>query len=120
MSRNPVIPYAVIAVVGVLLVIIISYVGVNHRNAEQSEDGSQDAVSLDVEAIYKNQCAACHGDDLSGSSAPDLTQVGSTLSEDEIKDIIINGVEGDIGVMPGGLVDNEQAAEIAEWLSEMD
>lgn len=117
MSRNPVIPYAVIAIIGVLAVIILSYVGVNHRNA-QDGDNNQGEVT-DVEAIFKNQCASCHGDDLSGTnSAPALTQVGSTLTEDDIKDIIINGSESDRGVMPAGLVDNEQAAAIAEWLSE--
>lgn len=112
MSRNPVIPYAIIAIVGVLAVIIISYVGVNHRNAEQNP---QESSSIDVEAVFKNQCASCHGDDLSGNGAPALSNVGSTLSEDEIKDIIINGTDNG---MPAGLVNNEQAAAIAEWLSE--
>lgn len=115
MSRNPVVPYAVIAIVGILIVIIISYVGVNHRNA--ADEGPDETVSLDVETVYKNQCAVCHGDDLSGNSAPALSQVGSTLSEEEIRDIIIHGTDNG---MPGGLVNNEQAAAIAEWLSEMD
>lgn len=115
MSRNPVIPYAIIAVVGILAVIIISYVGVNHRNAAEDNDNVDEAVSLNAEDIYKNQCATCHGDDLSGNGAPALSQVGSSLSEDEIRDIIIHGTDNG---MPGGLVSNEQAAAIAEWLSE--
>ena len=55
MSRNPVIPYAIIAVVGILAVIIISYVGVNHRNAAEDNDNVDEAVSLNAEDIYKNQ-----------------------------------------------------------------
>jgi len=116
MSRNPILPYGLIAVIGILTVIIISYVGVNHRHAAENEGNEQEVAVLDAEAIFKNQCASCHGDDLSGNTAPALSNVGNTLTEDEIKEIIIHGTDNG---MPGGLVDNEQAELIAEWLSEM-
>ncbi|HLQ74051.1 MAG TPA: cytochrome c [Bacillota bacterium] len=118
MSKNPVLPYAIIAIVGIFLVIIISYFGVNQREAilNPDEEGAT-TEAADVDDIYQSNCAACHGAELSGGSAPDLTEVNSSLSEDEIKDIIIEGTDGG---MPGGLVDNEQAAELAEWLSEME
>lgn len=115
MSRNPIVPYAIIGILGILLVIIISYLGVNQREAIQNPEAAEEAVVLEPDEIYSNNCAQCHGDDLTGNSAPDLTQVGSKYSVDEIKDIIINGTDAG---MPGGLVDAEQAAILAEWLSE--
>ncbi|HLS59593.1 MAG TPA: cytochrome c [Virgibacillus sp.] len=125
MSKNPIIPYAITAILGVLLVIIISYVGVNQREAienpeeavseeEANEEG--EAMNMDAEEVYKNSCANCHGADLTGESAPDLTEVGSRLSKDEIEEIIIHGTDGG---MPEGLVEDEQAEALAEWLAEM-
>jgi len=116
MFRNPVIPYAIIAIIGVVAVIIISYVGVNQREAiENPEDVQESETIEDPEEIYKNECASCHGDDLSGDSAPELQEVGERLSEDEIETIINEGTDGG---MPGGLVDAEEAQQLAEWLSE--
>lgn len=118
MSKNPVVPYAIIAVIGILAVIIISYVGVDQKKAIENPDeaNGETEEAADPEEIFQNNCASCHGDDLSGDSAPDLTEVGSEHSEEEIEEIINEGTDGG---MPGGLVDNEQAAEIAEWLAEM-
>src|SRR5690625_4501536 len=116
MSRNPVIPYAIIAVLGIVTIIIIAYVGVNQREAIENPDAVQEGETIeDPEEIYKNMCASCHGDDLSGDSAPELQQVGNRLSEDEIETIINEGTDGG---MPGGLVDAEEAQQLAEWLSE--
>lgn len=119
--KNPVIPYAIIAVLGVLIIIIVSYVGVNQRaglvednNGEAQEETQEGETANDPEAIYKNSCAACHGDDLSGVSAPELSQIGNKLSEEEIKKVIIEGQ----GTMPPGLVGNEEADILAEWLAE--
>jgi cytochrome c550 len=117
MRKNLVLPYAIIAIIGILTVIIISYVGVNQREAIQNPDEGEDAVVLNVEDVYKNNCSNCHGGDLTGASAPALADVGSKFSEDEINNIIINGTDGG---MPAGLVDAEQAALLAEWLSEME
>jgi len=125
MSKNPVVPYAITAILGVLLVIFISYIGVNQREAIEDPEGAvseeaaneDEAMTMDADEIYKNSCASCHGGDLTGESAPDLTEVGSRISEDEIEEIIINGTDGG---MPAGLVEDEQAEALAEWLSEMD
>lgn len=68
------------------------------------------------EIRYKQACAACHAQDLSGFVGPSLQQVGSRLSEEEIYDIIVNGR----GEMPGGTVQEDYiAAALAQWLSEM-
>lgn len=119
MGRNLVLPYAIIAVLGIFLVIVFSFVGANQRDAIQNPEEAveEESVVLDAEDIYKNSCTACHGGNLDDGSAPALTDVGSRLSEEEIKNIIINGTDGG---MPAGLVNAEQAAELAEWLSEME
>lgn len=62
-------------------------------------------------------CVSCHGADLAGQGAnPSLLDVGSRLSVDEIKDVIVNGR----GAMPGGLFDGteEELDELAAFLAE--
>lgn len=120
MGKNLVLPYAIIAVLGIFIMIAISFVGANQRDAIENpeEAGEENAVVLEPEEIYKRSCANCHGGDLTEGTAPALNDVGSRLSEDEIKDVIING-RPDKG-MPDGLVNAEQSAALAEWLSEME
>lgn len=115
MIKNPVVPYAIIAIIGICTVIILSYVGVNQREAIQNPDAAAEAIeAASPEDIYKNSCSACHGAELSGGSAPDLVEIGSKLSEAEIVDIINNG----IGSMPPGMATPPQAEELAKWLVE--
>lgn len=124
--RNHILPFGIIAIVGIFAAIIVFYLGVHQREdiqlAEENggevvEEGEAEGgeTAGDPEAIYANSCAACHGQDLSGGAGPELTTVGSKLSADEIQDVIVNGV----GTMPAGLVGNEEAEVLAEWLSEM-
>ena len=125
--RNPVIPFATIAILGILAVIIIAFVGANQRDdiAEEgeeapTEEGAQEEESMEGEttddpaAVYETNCASCHGADLSGGAGPELAEVGSRLGEDEIIDIIMNGQ----GAMPGGLVSQDEAQAISTWLLE--
>jgi len=83
---------------------------------EETEDGGSDGAvdSAAGEEVFQQNCASCHGADLSGGAGPDLTQVGSRLSEDEIKDVIENGQ----GSMPGGLVSGEDLDAVSAWLAE--
>lgn len=135
MKRNPVIPYAVIAVLGILTVLVVSIIGVGQReevqqaeegNGDQQQEQSQDEegsggesqggeTTEDPSEVFESNCASCHGADLSGGTGPELAEVGNRLSEDEIQEIIINGTDGG---MPGGLVGDDQAAAIATWLAE--
>ncbi|MBU5466418.1 cytochrome c [Virgibacillus sp. MSJ-26] len=119
--KNPVIPYALIAGLGIFAVILVSVLGVNQRNdIQQAEEGEpteevqEGETSDDPEALFENNCASCHGDDLSGGMGPDLTQIGNKHSADEIKEIILQG-QGD---MPAIDVEDEQAEALADWLSE--
>lgn len=92
--------------------------GTEDNNATE-EDAGDDAAgdSVDVaagEEVYKTSCAACHGADLSGGAGPDLTQVGSKYSAEEIADIITNG----IGTMPAQNVAGEDLDNLSNWLAE--
>jgi|SRR5690625_3503748 len=122
MKRN-ILPFGIIAIVGIFVAVIVFYVGVSQReDIRLAEENGGDAVVeenngevlTDPEEIYANACASCHGADLSGGVGPNLEAVGSSLSVDEISDIITNGQ----GTMPGGLVSPEETEILAEWLSE--
>ncbi|MGP4061684.1 cytochrome c550 [Halobacillus sp. H74] len=119
MRKNPVIPFAVIAVLGIIVMIIVSSAGINQREAIQNEEeggGEQEeTVDASPEELFQNQCATCHGGDLSGGNGPNLQEVGSKYSAEEIKDIIVNGKGS---AMPAGLYTGEQATKLAEWLAE--
>jgi len=116
--KNPLIPYGLIAVLGILAVIAFSFVGANQRTAILNPDEANTGEELtidDADEIYQNKCATCHGSDLSGSdSVPDLTQIGNELDQEEIMDIIINGM----GQMPPGMADPDEAEILGEWLEE--
>ncbi|MFC4558838.1 cytochrome c550 [Virgibacillus kekensis] len=124
MKRNPVIPYAIIAVVGILLVVVISFAGLGQREAiqEAEKNGGQkqeqggETAATDPEKIFQNNCASCHGADLSGAAGPALNKIGSEYSKDEILEIIKTGFPE--SGMPGGLVQGEQADALATWLAE--
>ncbi|HLR03863.1 MAG TPA: cytochrome c [Virgibacillus sp.] len=126
--KNPVLPYLVIAVIGVLLVMGVSYVGIGQRDAIQNDDDNNteenanenndnEGAADDPEAIFEDNCASCHGNDLEGGAGPDLTEVGGRYSADEIEDIITNG-KGDS--MPAGLIDGDEKEAVVEWLSDME
>lgn len=118
--KTNIIPFVVIAIVGIFAVVIVSQIGVNQREEIQlaEENGGEveetEEVSTDPEESFANSCASCHGADLTGGAGPDLTAVGADYSQDEINEIITNGLPG----MPAGLVAPEQAEAISEWLSE--
>lgn len=83
---------------------------------QSTDNGDETAEAPEGEEIYKNNCATCHGDDLSGETGPDLTEVGNRLSQDQIEEVIEDGK----GAMPGGLVGGQDLPTVAKWLSEME
>ncbi|MGP4042417.1 cytochrome c550 [Gracilibacillus sp. D59] len=114
MKKNPIIPFALIAVLGILAMIILAVVGLNEqeRIANGGEEG--ETTQADPEALIQS-CIGCHGGDLEGGSGPSLNDVHERLSVEEIERTIIEG-RPDKG-MPAGLVSNEEAAILAEWLA---
>src|SRR5690625_5218381 len=116
MSRNPLIPFGLIAVIGIVAAIIFSVIGLSEQqNIAEGEEDGEAVSSLDPEAIAQS-CMGCHGQELAGTDqVPGLQDAGSRFSEEEIYDIIVNGIEGT--AMPGGVVSNEEAQVLAEWLA---
>ncbi|WP_249871307.1 cytochrome c551 [Oceanobacillus saliphilus] len=78
---------------------------------ESAGGGAVDTAA--AEQVYQANCAACHGADLSGGAGPELAQVGSKYSADEIAEIITNG----IGSMPPMNVTGEDLDELSNWLA---
>lgn len=81
-------------------------------NGDNGDAGATDNAA--AEEVYKDNCASCHGADLSGGAGPDLTSVGADYSKDEIVDIIQNGK----GQMPAQNLSDDDADLIAGWLAE--
>jgi len=69
------------------------------------------------ELMKKEQCIACHGNDLEGANGPTLRGIGDVLSKDEIVDTITNGRNN--GAMPSfkGQLSEQEIDQIATWLS---
>lgn len=83
---------------------------------EPAEEESGETVDAGAaEDIYKESCASCHGGDLGGGAGPDLTSVGSDLSQDEIETQIEEGGDG----MPPGLVSGDDLTTLSAWLADM-
>ncbi|MFD1018782.1 cytochrome c550 [Thalassobacillus hwangdonensis] len=115
MRRNPLIPFGIIAVLGILTMFVLGWVGTSQHEAIQNGGEETEQASSNPEDIFQNNCSSCHGADLSGANGPSLKTIGSKYSKDEIQDIIING-KGQ--AMPAGLVPAEEASILAEWLAE--
>ncbi|WP_217594210.1 cytochrome c [Cohnella sp. GbtcB17] len=117
--------WAAIAALAALLAMTTTACGKNNNNnasttppsseAPASPDGTTTASGEDAETIYKAQCIACHAADLSGGVGPNLTNVGSRLSTDEISSRIHNGGGG----MPAfkGTLSDDQINTLVNWLS---
>lgn len=84
----------------------------SNDGASDSGDGATTETAAGEE-IYKNNCASCHGGDLSGGMGPELTTVGAKYSAEEIADIIDNGM----GSMPAVNMTAEDRDAVAEWLA---
>jgi YVTN family beta-propeller protein len=71
--------------------------------------------TIEAKEIYNKTCLACHGADLKGASGPNLQGIGNKYTKEEIEHIIKHGK----GSMPGGLLSEDKAALIADWLSQI-
>ena len=118
MSKNPVVPYILIFALGLGLIFFMSLYGLDQKDqiANQGEEGNTEenvAADFDAESLIQGKCIMCHGGNLEGVGAtPGL--VGTSLSEEQLKDIIQNGVPGTM--MPGGLVPAENLDELVEYI----
>ncbi|WP_040227763.1 cytochrome c551 [Bhargavaea cecembensis] len=80
-----------------------------------TDTGGGETAGVDPEKVVQQKCISCHGENLEGQgNFPELDNVGSRLSEEEIHDTIENGRGG----MPGGLIEGDELDAVAHWLSE--
>jgi len=118
MKRNPVIPYVLIMVFGIALMLILSFKGLGDMKevAKEKGEGTEktEVAASKPEDIYKQSCIGCHGDQYQGGVGPSLKGVGSRYSKEEIMTFVTKGKGS---VMPAGLVKEEQAAAMADWLA---
>lgn len=119
MKGRPLLPFAVTAIVGILLMVALSFVGLNQRaemNADPVEEEAptefEDPVTAGQE-LAQQSCIGCHGGDLSGGAGPTLIGLDGVYSVEEIADIILNGK----GAMPAITNLNDVEADaIAQYL----
>ncbi|WP_027094237.1 c-type cytochrome [Cohnella thermotolerans] len=66
-------------------------------------------------ALYKSNCLSCHGDQLQGQIGPALTNVGASMTSDQIYKQIKNGGGG----MPKfeGVLTDDQIRTLTDWLA---
>ncbi len=115
MKRNPLIPFAMIAAIGILLMLVFSFVGLDNMKemAKEKEGGGEEQAASNPEEIVKQNCTSCHGQNLEGGVGPSLKDVGERLDAAKIEETIKNGK----GSMPAGVIPADQAASVAEWLA---
>ncbi|MCM3117227.1 cytochrome c [Neobacillus sp. MER 74] len=75
---------------------------------------TKSSTAMDGEEIYKESCAACHGDTLQGAVGPGLTNMKGKYSEAEVLNIVNEGTKK----MPGNLLDAEKSEIVTKWLME--
>ncbi|MEB4797761.1 cytochrome c, partial [Paenibacillus chondroitinus] len=80
----------------------------------QAADGGTTAAAQ-AEALFKNNCMACHGAGLEGDFGPNLTKVGSRKTKDEIVQQIIKG-SGDMPPFQKTFK-AEEIETLATWLA---
>lgn len=115
MNRNPLIPFALIAFLGLGLMFLLSFVGLdNMEEIAKGDEAGDTAEPATPEDIYAQSCISCHGDQLQGVVGPALANIGSKYDAAHIEGVILNGQ----GTMPAGVVDAEKAKILAEWLAE--
>src|SRR4051794_14992539 len=118
MKRNPVIPYVLIMVFGIGLILLLSFKGLGDMK-EVAQDKGEGTETTEVAAskpedIYKQSCIGCHGDQYQGVVGPTLKGVGTKYSKEELMTFVTKGKGTG---MPAGLVKEEQAAAMADWLA---
>ncbi len=120
MKGKPLMPFAIIAVIGIFLMVTMSLIGQGKR-AEMYADGEEGAAEEIVEfddpiaageELVTGSCLACHGQNLEGQVGPALTSLEGKLSVEEITNIVLKGKGG----MPPIPVNEVEADAIAQYL----
>ncbi|WP_338453355.1 cytochrome c [Niallia oryzisoli] len=87
--------------------------GEESSTSKSGEGATTDTAVANGEKIFTQKCSSCHGQNLEGGVGPELTTVGSRLSQADIETLIKDGK----GAMPPGLIEGADATAVAEWLA---
>ena len=71
------------------------------------------AGGTDGAALYADNCAACHGADGEGASAPAMTLIVPDMMDEAIADAIANGTDGG---MPAFTFDDAETSALITYL----
>ncbi|SDC31799.1 c-type cytochrome [Shouchella lonarensis] len=121
MKRRPLLPFALIALLGVILIVVLSTVGQQQRaNMDKEGDDTGEPMVIEDpiahgEQVVQKSCVSCHATDLAGTgNAPALNALEGKLSKEEIIEVVKNGRGG----MPSfsGTFKDEEIDAIAEYL----
>lgn len=124
MRGKPLYGYAAIAVVGLSLMIVLSFIGVNQKDARLAleGDGEQPQETVDTsdpmalgEQAYKSTCIGCHGGNFDGPMHS-LQGLADKLSKEEVMSIIKEGQGTGMPAFPN--YDEAELSAIAEYLLE--
>jgi len=99
----------------VFLIALVGSIFFPPKSGEQAEGGATAPATIDAAAVFKANCASCHGQNLEGIAGPNLTKVGATHDAAAIAKII---KEGKGGMPPGMLKKAEEIKAVSEWLAE--
>ena len=102
--------------------ITVLFMQVGEHQTQSKQEASAPALpdtpmnSQAAEAIYKQSCIACHGNDLAGKMGPNLQKVGGKLTDKQLYQILQNGRGG----MPAfkSTLKDEEIVNLAKWLVE--
>lgn len=108
---------------GILSIFFLTWLGVEGHDWEQNKLYAYDAELVEIDkstegyAVYEvNGCINCHGGNLyDGAAGPAIHEVGTEKSEDEIRQIIVDGP----GAMPAYAGTEEDLDILVEWLAGM-
>lgn len=102
------------AIFGSVLMIAACGGGDEEATVTNKKNGGEVVKTQDAEKIVQGNCTSCHGGNLEGQgNFPNLTNVGSRLSQEEILKVIQEGR----GAMPANIIEGAEAEVVAEWLS---
>lgn len=116
MKSNPLIPFGVTMLLGVVLMFIIAFYGASQLHEAKGGGGqkqSQSMANANPKTIFEGHCAQCHGKNLQGKIGPNLQHIGGKWSKKQILHQINNGGGG----MPAHVIQGQAAQKVATWLS---
>lgn len=103
-----------------LIMLMVGSISDKPEHEQEAKGPSMPAVTLDqaaAEAIYKQSCVACHGNQLEGKMGPNLQKVGTKLTDEQLYKLILNGKGAAMPAFKSSLKE-EEIANLALWLGQ--